>query len=355
MILTIFGYPKTGKTLLFNILSGNDVEVSKFSATTNEFHKAVVDVPDDRLKRLAEYFNTPPVYAKIEFLDTGAISFGDAKNATFIDLLRRADGLVHVVRAFEDEEIIHLPGEINPQRDIDSIEEELITTDFLSIEKRLEKLKVDVLKIKSKELKEEYDLFLKLKDFVEKGKPLREYDFDKHEELIVKGYKFLSQKPIIHIINADETNYNGYKDKNFMGGKFKSFFTFCAKIENELLELEQEERRLFEEEYGLKDYEYVRENLIKKSYEIMNLISFFTVGGDETKAWTIEKGTDAFNAAGKIHSDIQQGFIRAEVIEWDKFLESGGFSKAKERGLLRLEGKDYIVKDGEIVHFRFNK
>ena len=355
MILTIFGYPKTGKTLLFNILSGNDVEVSKFSATTNEFHKAVVDVPDERLKKLADFFKTPPVYAKIEFLDTGAISFGDAKNTTFIDLLRRADGLVHVVRAFKDNEIIHLPGEVDTQRDINSIEEELITTDFLSIEKRLEKLKVDVMKIKSKEIKEEYYLFLKLKDFVEKGRPLREYDFDKHEELIVRGYKFLSQKPIIHIINADETNYNNFKNKKFEDKKFRTYFLFCAKIEKELLELDKDERKIFEREYGLENYEYVRENFIKKSYEIMNLISFFTVGSDETKAWTIEKGTDAFNAAGKIHSDIQQGFIRAEVIEWDKFLESGGFSKAKEKGLLRLEGKEYIIKDGEIVHFRFNK
>lgn len=355
MILTIFGYPKTGKTLLFNLLTDQNVEISKFSATTQEFHKAVVDVPDERLKKCADYFNTPPVYAKIEYLDTGSIAFGESKNSTFIDLVRRGDGLVHVVRGFSDDEIIHINEEINPASDIEKIEEELRTVDYIGIEKRVEKLEHDRKKIKSKEIVEELDLFQRMLTFLEEGKPLREFDFLPHEAIIVKGFKFLSQKPIIHIINCDENSLEKHSELAQTPLNSSCTVMFCGKIETELLELDEEEREIFQEEYGLKNYKYIKDSLIKTSYDLMNLQSFFTVGSDETKAWTIEKECTAYNAAGKIHSDIQQGFIRAEVILWSEFLESGGFPQAKEKGLLRLEGKEYITKDGDIMHFRFNK
>ncbi len=355
MILTIFGYPKTGKTLLFNLLTDQNVEISKFSATTQEFHKAIVDVPDERLKKCADYFKTPPVYAKIEYLDTGSIAFGESKNSTFIDLVRRGDGLVHVVRGFADDEIIHINEEINPASDIEKIEEELRTTDYIGIEKRVEKLEHDRKKIKSKEIIEELDLFQRMLAFLEDGKPLREFDFNPHEEIIVKGFKFLSQKPIVHIVNCDENSLEKYSEMAQEPTASSCTVMFCGKIETELLELEEEEREIFQEEYGLKNYEYIKDSLIKTSYNLMNLQSFFTVGSDETKAWTVEKDCTAYNAAGKIHSDIQQGFIRGEVIYWSDFLESGGFPQAKEKGLLRLEGKEYITKDGDIIHFRFNK
>jgi GTP-binding protein YchF len=355
MILTIFGYPKTGKTLLFNLLTNRKEEISKFSTSTNEFHKSIINVPDERLEALASFFETPPVLAKIEYLDTGAISFGESKNSTFIDLLRRADGLVHIVRAFEDEEILHTQGTIDPKRDIHEMEDELKTTDFLTIEKRLERLKVDIQKIKSKELKEEFDLMNRMKKFVEEGKPLREFPFKPHEEILVKGYKFLSLKPLINIINTDENSYKELISLIKTSQNSTCTLVFPGKIENELLELDDEDRGMFQEEYGLKDYEYMRDNFIKTSYDLMNLISFFTVGKDETKAWTIKKDDNAYIAAGKIHSDIQQGFIRAETINWKEFLDSGGFKQAKEKGLLRLEGKEYLILDGEIVHFRFNK
>lgn len=354
MIFTIFGYSKTGKTLLFNLLTEKNEDISKFSTSLNEFHKAVVDVPDDRLKKLAEYFDTPPVYAKIEFLDTGPISFGDAKSSTFIDLIRKADGLIHMVRGFEDREIIHPKGNIDPARDISSMEDELITIDFLTVEKRLERVESDIKKIKSKELVEEYELLLKLKSVLENGTPLRNIDLLKKEEQLIRGFKFLSLKPLMNIINCDENSFANYK-KLQKKEKNSSTFIFSGKIEMELLELNEEDRKIFQHEYGMDDYEYMRKNFIRNGYDLMNLISFFTVGKDETKAWTIRKGDTAYIAAGKIHSDIQQGFIRGETINWKDFLDSGGFNQAKEKGLLRLEGKEYVVSDGDIIHFRFNK
>ena len=354
MILTIFGYPKTGKTLLFNLLTEKKEKISKFSTPSNEFHKAIVDVPDPRLKKLADFFETPPVYAKIEFLDAGAISLGEVKNSTFIDLLRRADGLVHLVRGFHDPEILHAQGAIDPARDIAAMEDELKTTDFLTIEKRLEKLALDIRKMKAKELQEEFDLLQKLKAFLETGKPLREYPFTEKEDLLVRGFKFLSAKPLLNLINADENSMKTFAGLAAPVARGKCTVLFAGKIEQELLELAAEERPMFQREYGLADYHYLRDDFIKTSYALMDLISFFTVGKDETKAWTLEKGASAFIASGKIHSDIQKGFIRAEVIPWREFLDCDGFTRAKEKGLLRLEGKEYVVQDGEIVHFRFN-
>ena len=354
MILTIFGYAKTGKTMLFNLLTEKNEKVSKFSTASSEFHKAIVDVPDPRLTKLADFFATPPVHAKIEFLDAGAISLGEVKGSTFIDLLRRADGLVHLVRAFHDAEIVHPQGDIDPARDMAAMEDELKTTDFLTIEKRLEKLALDIRKMKVRELQEEFDLLQRLKAFLEAGSPLREYPFTEKEDLLARGFKFLSAKPLLSLVNADENTMKTYAALAAPVRHKKCTVLFAGKIEQELLELAAADRPLFQQEYGLADYRYLRNDFIKTSYGLMNLISFFTVGKDETKAWTIEKGSSAFIASGKIHSDIQKGFIRAEVIAWQAFLECDGFAKAKERGLLRLEGKEYVIQDGEIVHFRFN-
>ena len=355
MILTIFGYPKAGKTLLFNLLTQQKEEVSKFSTSTHEYHKAIVEVPDHRLTRLAEHFKLPPVYARIEFLDTGALAFGESKNVTFIDLLRRADGLVHMVRAFTDEEIPHPQGSIDPLRDINAMEDELKAVDFITVEKRLEKLKADVKKMKSKELEEELELMQKLKPFLEEGKPLREYPFTETEENYTRGFKFLSQKPLINIVNTDENSYSTYLKLKKEPQNNTTTRVFCGKIEQELLELEEEDRAIFQEEYGLENYEYMSAAFVKTSYDLMNLISFFTIGKEETRAWTINRGDNAYIAAGKIHTDIQQGFIRSETIHWQELLEAGTFSHAKDKGVLRLEGKDYIVKDGEVLQFRFSK
>jgi GTP-binding protein YchF len=355
MILTIFGYPKSGKTSLFNLLTDKKEEVSKFSTSTHEYHKATVDVPEPRLKKLAEHFNLPPVYIKIEFLDTGALAFGESKNTTFIDLLRRADGLVHMIRGFEDDEILHPQGAIDPGRDIRTMEDELKTVDFISIEKRLERLNADIKKMKSKELEEELELMKKLKDFLEQGNPLREYPLTPAEELLVRGFTFLSRKPLLHIVNADENTYATYLTLKKEPEKNTAVQVFCAKIEQELLELNPEDRPVFQEEYGLKDYQYIRENFIKISYRLLNLISFFTIGDNEVRAWALEASETAYTAAGKIHTDIQKGFIRSETLDWQELLEAGSFSLAREKGTLRLEGKEYVVKDGDVLHFRFSK
>jgi len=311
--------------------------------------------PIEGSNSLLIFLRLPPVYAKIEYLDAGAVSFGDSKNTTFIDLIRRADGLVHMVRDFEDEEILHPKDTIDPVRDIRSMEEELITTDFLTVEKRIERLESDLRKIKQKELLEELELLKKINSHLESGSPLRSMDLSENDLLAIRGFKFLSLKPIMNIINCDEHSYQKNLTLESSPVDNSATFVFAGKIEMELLELDENERPIFEEEYGLKDYTYMRETFITHSYDLMNLISFFTVGSDETKAWTINKGDNAYDASGKIHSDIQQGFIRGETINWEDFLNSGGFPQAKEKGLLRLEGKQYVVQDGDIIHFRFNK
>lgn len=354
MILTIFGYPKTGKTLLFNLLTESKEKLSKFSTSTSELHKATVDVPDERLKKLADYHDTPPVYAKIEFLDTGSIAWGEVKNATFIDLIRRADGLVHLVRAFEDEEILHGAGSVDPARDVQAMESELLTTDFITVEKRLERLAAEVRKTKSKELLEEQELLVRVKAHLEADRPLREFSFTAREASSVRGFGLLSQKPLLHLVNADESTLAGYRELASPAQNGRAVLVFAGKIEQELLDLPAEEREMFTAEYGLTGYTYIRDVFVKTSFSLMNLISFFTVGSDETRAWPIAAGSTAWEAAGKIHSDIQRGFIRAEVIGWQDFLACDGFPRAKEKGLLRLEGKEYVVLDGEIVHFRFN-
>ncbi|MCK4836505.1 MAG: DUF933 domain-containing protein [Candidatus Aminicenantes bacterium] len=355
MIFTIFGYPKTGKTILFNLLTDKEEDISKFSTSVNKYHKAIVDVPDQRLDNVAKHIDLPPVHVKIDYLDTGPISFGEVKNSTFIDLLRRADGLVHIARGFEDPEIIHPRGSVDPLRDIRNMEEELLLVDLISVEKRLEKVAIDIKKMKSRELEEEFDLLTRFKNVLESGKPLREIDIIPAEDQFIRGFKFLTIKPLINIINADENTYHQYKSLSREPERNTTTIVFCGKIETELLELENGERKLFQKEYGLENYSYIKENFIKTSYKLMNLISFFTIGKDETRAWTISKDTTALLAAGKIHSDIQHGFIRAEVITVEDFLSAGGFNEAKEQGKLRLEGKEYMIKDGEIIQFRFAK
>jgi GTP-binding protein YchF len=355
MIFTLFGYPKTGKTLLFNLLTDKQEDISKFSTAANKFHKALIDVPDPRLDKLAELLNLPPVHAQIDYLDTGPISFGEVKNSTFIDLLRRADGLVHVARGFDDPELLHPLGSIDPARDIQNMEDELLLVDLVTIEKRLEKLEIDLRKMKSRELEDEFDLLKKLKIVLEEGKPLRQYNLKPTEDHLIRGFKFLTIKPLINLINADEKSYESFLAQQKEPEKNTATIVFCAQIETELLELPETDRAAFENEFGLKQYRYIKESFINSSYRLMNLISFFTIGKQEAKAWTISGGTSAYEAAGKIHSDIQQGFIRAEVIGVDDFLESGGFAQAREKGILRLEGKEYQINDGEIIHFRFGK
>ncbi len=348
MIFTIFGYPKTGKTTLFNILTGLSISRDKFSVS-NEVHRAVVDVPDERVDKLNEIFNTKKKYTKIEYFDTGAVSFGEVKDTKFFDTLRKADGLIHVVRNFEDDEILHPEGTIDYKRDIKRMEEELVLADYISCEGKLERLRKDYLKMKTKEIEFQIKLFEKLKTHLDEGKPLRELELSKEELKAISGFEFLSLKPIIHVVNSDD---NGMKKVVFEEGKGRIVIGFLGEIEEEIHELSPEERREFMKEYGIK--ESMRDRIIKNSYKLLELVTFITAGEKEVRAWPIKKGSSVYEAAGKIHSDIQKGFIRAEVIEWDRLYEAHGWKGAKEKNYIRLEGKDYIIKDGDVINIRFN-
>ncbi|HNX41709.1 MAG TPA: DUF933 domain-containing protein [Candidatus Aminicenantes bacterium] len=345
MIFNLFGYPKTGKTTLFNLLTGQKEAVDKFSSK-GELHKAIVEVPDPRLTQLNELYHTIVKPAQVEYLDTGSLAYGEVKGSTFVDLLRRGDGMVHVVRGFEDPEIPHPAGKVDPKRDILSMEAELLLTDQISVETRLERLEKDLKKAKNKDGEEEKALMLKLKEHLEAGHPLREVVLEPHEENRIRGFEFLSRKPLIHMVNLGE-GMESWEE----GGNNRMVLCFYGKIEAELSEItEESQRREFLEAYGISHS--VRDHFIRESYSLLNLRSFFTVGEDEVRAWTIHKGDSAYDAAGKIHTDLQKGFIRAEVIFWEDLIKVGGFKGAKEKALLRLEGKEYPVKDGDIVHIR---
>ncbi len=348
MIFTIFGYPKTGKTTLFNVLTGMNERRDKFSIS-KEIHRAVVDVPDVRIDKLYEIFKTKKKFTKIEYLDTGSASFGEVKETTFFDTLRRSDGLIHVVRNFKDEEILHLKGGIDYKRDIEAIEEELLINDLMLVEKKLEKLKSDYLKMKKKEIETLIELFAKLKTILDDEKPLRDFEFSKEELKSISGFDFLTLKPIIHVVNSDEESIKSV-DEEF--GEKRSVLKFNGEIEEEIEELQDEEREEYLKEFNIK--ESMKDRIIKESYKLLSLITFITIGDKELKAWAIEKGSTVYEASGKIHTDIQKGFIRAEVVFWKELYNAGGWKEAKEKNLIRLEGKDYILKDGDVISIRFN-
>jgi hypothetical protein len=270
--------------------------------------------------------------------------------------LRTADGLIHVVRAFEDPELVHPQGSVNPERDIKNMEEELILSDLVVIESRLEKIEHDLKRKKSPDEEKEKEILEKIKDKLNVGIAIREIDLNEEEQRKIRGFSFLTQKPLIHLINLDEKDIHLIESpESFYSSQKKGVkcLCFCGKIEKEISELEGEERELFLREYGLKEFSVNK--FLKISYELLNLISFFTIGKNEVKAWTIKKGTSAYEGAGIIHTDIQKGFIKAEVIEWNNLIDAGSLKDAKEKGMVRLEGKDYEIKDGDVIYFRFGK
>jgi len=349
MIFTIFGYPKTGKTTLFNLLTGKKEKVSKFATSTNkDLNKAIVEVPDKRIEQINKIFKKNLKYARIEYMDTGSLAYGEVKNSAFLDPLKVSDGLVHTVRGFSDPEIVHPAGSVDPMRDIESMENELILTDLITVENRLKTIELDLKKKKTRALENEKNLLEKIKNNLEEGKPIREIKLSENDDMMIRGFQLLSKKPIIHMVNIGEEDKQFNKQKNnFL------IMSFYGKIEAEISELDEEEKKIFMEEYNID--KSIRERFIKDSYQLLNLISFFTIGDKEVKAWTIKQGSTAYEAAGKIHSDIQKGFIKAEVIYWEDLIKAGGIKESKDQALLKLEGKDYKVKDGDILQIRFGK
>ena len=353
----IIGLPQVGKTSLFKILTKADT--SAYAHNPREAHIGVAKVPDDRLDRLAALYNPRKLmHASVEYADVAAIGQEALKETAFLANLRGVDALAHVVRAFDDPSIPHV-GEINPLRDIRNVEFDLMVSDLGQVEKRLERVEKDLKKMRSPELEKEHELLKRCKAFVESEKPLREMEMTKEEKKLVRGFMFLSEKPILYVLNISESTELG-RDLEQAVAKYglqelaqkpnTGATAICGKVEAELAEMSDADAADFLASYGLTESGLTR--LIRKSYELLGLLSFFTVGEDECRAWTIEKGTRAVNAAGAIHTDLEKHFIRAETIHWDQLLEAGSEANARGKGTLRLEGKDYIVKDGDVMHIR---
>jgi GTP-binding protein YchF len=354
----IIGLPQVGKTSLFKILTKAKLDQHGHS-NPREAHIGVARVPDERLEKLAALYSPrKTTFASVEYVDVAAIGQDALKETAFLTSLRQVDALIHVLRAFEDESIPHV-GDIDPLRDIKNVEFDLMVSDLGQVEKRLERLEKDLKKMRSSDLERENALLLRAKEALENEQPLRELEMTPEEKKLIKGFMFLSQKPILYALNIGESMSLG-DDLNAAVSRYKleevshrpnsGATAICGKVEAELAEMEDEESADFLASYGLHESGLVR--LVRKSYELLGLISFFTAGEDECRAWTVTVGSKAPQAAGAIHTDLEHHFIRAETIRWDNLLEAGSEAAARSRGTLRLEGKEYIVQDGDVLNIR---
>jgi len=355
MNFTLFGYPKTGKTTLFNLLSGAHEHTAGFDEGKREPHLRTVPFPDDRLARLgAVYPDKKAVSWMVDILDLAGLSFGEVKNSILLGHLRKSDLLVHVVRGFADPQIPHPKGRINPREDILSMEQEMILADLVSVEARLAKLELDLKKKKDPEAERELDVLAALRPAIEEGKALREIEFGPAQEKALRGFAFLSQKPLLHVINGAESDIPSLEKPEAFGPPARpgtAVLGFCGRIEGEIAELSAEDKELFLAEYGLR--ELTPAKFFRAARQVLEMILFYTIGKDEVRAWAVRRGSHAQKAAGTIHSDMEKGFIRAEVVHLDDMLRLGSLQHAKENGAIRLEGRDYIVRDGDVIYFRF--
>jgi len=354
----IIGLPQVGKTSLFKILTKAKLEEHGYS-NPREAHIGVARVPDQRLDKLsALYSPKKTTYATVDYVDVAAIGQEALKETAFLTNLRNVDALIHVLRAFEDDSIPHV-GPVDPLRDIRNVEFDLMVSDLTQIEKRLERVEKDLKKMRTGDLEREHALLLRSKEALEKEQPLRELEMTPEEKKLIKGFMFLSQKPILYALNIGESTTLG-ADLDAAVSRFRleevahrpnaGATAICGKVEAELAEMDDEEAADFLASYELHESGLVR--LIRKSYELLGLISFFTAGEDECRAWTVPLGSKAPQAAGAIHSDLEHHFIRAETIRWDSLLEAGSEAAARAKGTLRLEGKEYVVQDGDVLHIR---
>ncbi|MCX7991619.1 MAG: redox-regulated ATPase YchF [Proteobacteria bacterium] len=354
MKVAISGFEKTGKTTLFCAVTGLNLNISYGQTSENEINEGIAVVYDERINTLSEIFKPKKTtYAVIDYKDLPGLNPNDSKrNQKILDNLKDSDLVINVIRAFEDSFTVHPFGTINIERDMKSFESELQLVDMILAEKRIERIENNI-KRGIKEKEEELTLFKKIYEHLNNDLPVRTLEFNEEEKKILSPYKFLSAKPLIHLINLGEKDViDTVRYKNMIKDKHSDLIYLSAKIEKELTELPENERINFLNELGIT--EPASYKLVRASYSLLGLISYFTVGEDEVRAWTIKKGANAKEAGGKIHSDIERGFIRAEVVSYEDFIKHGGLKKIKELGLLRLEGKDYIVNDGDIMNFRFN-
>jgi ribosome-binding ATPase len=354
----IIGLPQVGKTSLFRILTRAHLSDHAF-ANPREAHVGVAKVPDDRLDRLAALYNPKKLtHTSVEYVDVGAIGQDALKETAYLGHLRQVDALAHVVRVFEDPAIPHV-GEIDPLRDIKNVEFDLMVSDLGQIEKRLERLEKDLKKMKTPELEKEFELLKRANTHLGEEKPLRELEMTPEDKKRIRGFMFLSEKPILYVLNIGESSELGkeleqavskYKLTEIAARPNSAATAICGKVEAELSEMSDADAAEFLSSYGLQESGLVR--LIRTTYQLLGLISFFTAGEDECRAWQIPAHMRAQEAAGAIHSDLEKHFIRAETIRWDQLLEAGSEANARTKGTLRLEGKDYIVQDGDVMHIR---
>lgn len=364
MKLGIVGLPNVGKSTLFNAITKAGAESANYPFCTIEPNVGVVSVPDKRLDVLEKIYNTKrKIYTAVEFYDIAGLvkgaSKGEGLGNKFLSHIREVEAIVHVVRCFNDENVVHVEGSVDPIRDIETINLELIFADLEVLERRIEKT-AKLARSGDKVAKFEYEIMEKIKTHLEANKPVRTLEFTDDEEKFVKSLFLITSKSVLYACNISEDdmmagNYDNdfvKKVKAYAAEENSGVMVVCAKLEEELSGLEEDEKMEMLAEYGLK--ESGLDKLIEASYKLLGLMSYLTAGVQEVRAWTIKQGTKAPQAAGKIHTDIERGFIRAEVVAYDDLIACGSEAVAKEKGLYRLEGKEYIMKDGDIVNFRFN-
>ena len=361
MKIGIVGLPNVGKSTLFNAITNAGAECANYPFCTIEQNVGVVPVPDERLDDLAKMYNPQKVtHAVIEFVDIAGLvkgaSKGEGLGNKFLSHIRETDAICQVVRCFEDSNIIHVDGSINPVRDIETINLELVFADLETVEKRIDRASKLIKGDKKYQL--EFDTWKKVRDALQNGKPARSLEYTDEELEIVRDGFLLTMKPILYVANVsedqllDENDANVNSVKEYAKQDKAEVIKLCVKIEEELSSLDGNDKKEMLEALGLE--ESGLDKVIKASYDLLGLMSFLTAGEPEVRAWTIKKGTKAPQAAGKIHSDIERGFIRAEIVSYDDLMREGSMTAAKEKGLVRSEGKEYIMQDGDIVLFKFN-